>query len=90
MDATEVDRIVAALRAGRACRVPFCTTLYPDTRALENLLRARADGGFELTTTYVEFAAGHGYSTEMHETEACSEAQVRERLGWATEAEVIA
>jgi hypothetical protein len=80
VDTREIDAVLAELRAGGARRVPFDTTLGPDTQAVESVLRAGDDGGFELTTTFREFWAGHGWSLEQRETEVLTEAQVRAAL----------
>jgi hypothetical protein len=80
MEPTDVDRLVAAARAGRRVRVPFSTTLWPDTQSYENVLVVRADGRFELTTTFAEFWAGHGWSVPRTEVEEQTEEQVRSAL----------
>ena len=80
MEADDIDPLLDAVRAGRRLRVPFSTTLGPDTRAHENVLSIRTDGLFELTTTFAEFWAGHGWSREQTEVEARTLEQVRSAM----------
>ena len=80
MEATDIDRLLAELRAGRTLRVPFSTKLFPDTRPSENLLRLGSNGQFELTTTFAEFAPGHGWSCDQTEVESHTEESVRSTL----------
>ena len=88
MDASAVDRIVSALRAGQPHRVPFYTTLFAEADARDSVVCACEGGGFELTTTFREHAPGPGWSIEQHETEPRTEAQLREELRSCDEATV--
>jgi hypothetical protein len=80
MDRSEIDRLLAAVRSGQDLHVPFTTTLGPDTQAQQSLVRRRPDGGFELSTTFVEHAPGHGWSIAQTEVEPRTEAQIRAAL----------
>lgn len=82
MTPTEADALLAVLDGGGVLRVPFSTTLYPDTVAHRSTLRRDGDG-FELTTYYSEFAPGHGFSNEMTQRELRTREQVRQSLQWA-------
>lgn len=89
MTTPEADALLAVLDAGGVLRVPFSTTLYPDTVAHRSTLRRDGDG-FELTTYYSEVATGHGASAEMTQREFRSRAQVRESLEWARREDCVA
>ncbi len=82
MDAADIERLLAHVRAGRQLRVPFSTTLGPDTRADTNVLSLRSDGLFELTTTFAEFWAGHGWSRSQTEIETYTETRVRSAMSF--------
>ena len=88
LEPADIDQLLAEVRRGRALRVPFSTTLFADTRVEESTLRACSDGQFELTTSFAEFAAGHGWSCTQTEVEIWAEAQVRSQLAFAAAKEV--
>jgi hypothetical protein len=80
MNKEEIERLIASYKIGSVYTVPFSTTLGPDTEALSNELSRTDDENFILTTTFREFWAGHGWSTEQTEVEKIEKGRLEHLL----------